>query len=326
MILANWAVLAILTSVVSDRMISSSQKLLIEEREKEERECLANRERQLTSFFLKIDRNRSGFINKTEWEDMLGRPSLKEELCEVSGLDEHTMRDAFNCLSEEEDDFGYILRYQDFVSYLNHDKDVADRRQVLHLSHLMKELEKITLTKLGKMEDRIRRKLQVLEGMLENSMYSVQSLASNVSMSDSSPRVSMLDNSRQSYASSRRSYASLTDPLDQSTLDRIEKLDKSILDRFEKLDDMAQRKFEVMEGMLEKVVHAVNQKDHHEHQSTPTETETSTLNRVEKLERMTQHNFEVLGGMLEKVMHAVNLNNQLEDVPIHNASKDALQL
>eukprot|EP00427_Karlodinium_veneficum_P039614 CAMPEP_0169297820 /NCGR_PEP_ID=MMETSP1016-20121227/66002_1 /TAXON_ID=342587 /ORGANISM="Karlodinium micrum, Strain CCMP2283" /LENGTH=91 /DNA_ID=CAMNT_0009389553 /DNA_START=1 /DNA_END=273 /DNA_ORIENTATION=- len=91
MILSNWAVLAILTSVVSEHMITSSQKLHEMEKQEEEEMAFYARTGQLAQFFVEMDDDGDGKISESEWQRMLAKPVSKQHLCDLTGLDGKTL-------------------------------------------------------------------------------------------------------------------------------------------------------------------------------------------------------------------------------------------
>jgi len=309
MVLSNWAVLAILTSVISDNMISSSQRLVEEDKEREEEERLSSRKQYLTRLFQQIDTNISGAISKTEWNTMLADEDLKEELKSASGLDDQTLDDVFSCLSlgEEEDEIEERFMYEDFITYLNHDKDVADRRQLLHLSHLMKEMEKNQLNRVQTLEQNNANRFTILEGGLEKLMLAIKQVDHK--------EVSPLSDEMQKATFSR--LGRLEDMLEKVVSTGHEKsrshsprvsnaVEKTTLSRIGELENATQRRFEVLEGMLEKVVLAVTENNHRQGPPALNDTEKTTLSRISNLEVVTEQKFNVLEGMLKKVTDAVS--------------------
>jgi len=177
MILSNWAVLAILTSVVSDNMISSTIKLDEETKQKDTETAFSSRTRQLTQFLHEVDKGDSnGKITKSEWEAMLNDAKLLKYLSELTDLDATTLHEIFYCISEEHDTGGEggrsepVLTCDDFVEYLNHDREVATRRHVIHQRYW---LEKITLSRMQELESNVQTKFDELRNMLEKTMCSL---------------------------------------------------------------------------------------------------------------------------------------------------------
>merc|ERR1712032_1734149 len=86
MVVTNWAVLAILTSVVSDNMISTSQKANDEDERKHRDELHATRVRRLKMLFGEIDQDGDACISSSEWHTILNDPGMRHELLQATGL------------------------------------------------------------------------------------------------------------------------------------------------------------------------------------------------------------------------------------------------
>merc|ERR1712187_75194 len=87
MVIANWAVLAILTSVVSDHMITVST----DESQKEEQLAKKNLEdlsvARLNAVFQSLDADGSGEISLEEWKQLINNPTMAKELCSAASLE-----------------------------------------------------------------------------------------------------------------------------------------------------------------------------------------------------------------------------------------------
>eukprot|EP00435_Cladocopium_sp_Y103_P012680 s2849_g3.t1 len=96
MMLSNWMMLAILTSVISDNMMSVSRE---EDRKKALCDKQEHAKRQITKIFQKLDEDESGSISEQEMMKLLGDPELKMELCEAAGLDAADLVEMLHCAS-----------------------------------------------------------------------------------------------------------------------------------------------------------------------------------------------------------------------------------
>mmetsp|Transcript_93210 Transcript_93210/g.301392 ORF Transcript_93210/g.301392 Transcript_93210/m.301392 type:complete len:669 (-) Transcript_93210:4-2010(-) len=101
MVLANWAILAILTSVVSDNMISASARALEEDQESDKQAEYAQRMTRLRMLFKEIDTDGSGTISEKEWDQIFRDKGLASELCDATALTEKDLRDLFTCIAVE---------------------------------------------------------------------------------------------------------------------------------------------------------------------------------------------------------------------------------
>jgi len=164
MILANWAILAILTSVVSDHMISESQHTDHEDLQKQadesDRECT----RQLMELFKAIDKDCSGGVTEDEWNDLMQDPKLCDSLCQASKLPKGDLQDLFLCLSSRVEQnmkgrlshaSGRVLDYENFILNLKDESKAADRRSVLHLMARLRSMEVSIEERFNEMTDRL---------------------------------------------------------------------------------------------------------------------------------------------------------------------------
>merc|ERR1712048_926782 len=141
MVVANWAILAILTSVVSDNMISSSARANEEDEKKQREEAHEHRVAQLQTLFKEIDTDGSGAIEKKEWDKMLEDKGLRQTLLDATGLGTEDLVDYFNCLSidvrqQHRQEIANVnidrrLPYHLFIENLKNEGVVADKRSVL---------------------------------------------------------------------------------------------------------------------------------------------------------------------------------------------------
>lgn len=166
MVIANWAILAILTSVVSDNMISSSAKANEEDEKKHREEAHEARVCRLKTLFREIDQDGSGFISTTEWYGMLEDTGLCHELCDATGLEEHALVDYFKCLSvdtkEQQREAAVTeasrksdkkLDYNTFIESLKDEGTIADTRSILRLMSRLRALESYMETRFENLSD-----------------------------------------------------------------------------------------------------------------------------------------------------------------------------
>mmetsp|Transcript_6359 Transcript_6359/g.15713 ORF Transcript_6359/g.15713 Transcript_6359/m.15713 type:complete len:713 (-) Transcript_6359:58-2196(-) len=98
MVILNWAILAILTSVVSDNMISASSKAQSEDLQNEKLLRHVQRVSRLRTLFKEMDKDHSGAITEEEWNYLFQDAGLLHELIEVTSLGEHDLHELFRCL------------------------------------------------------------------------------------------------------------------------------------------------------------------------------------------------------------------------------------
>merc|ERR1712232_384964 len=139
MVVSNWAILAILTSVVSDKMILVSQREEEEEEEKAREKENEQRKKLLLNVFKRVDLDESGSISEEEWNNLLEDKDLCADLCDAANLQERDLRELFSCwLALTKSD---TLEYEDFVEHLKEDGNIADKRTVMMVMTRLRELE-----------------------------------------------------------------------------------------------------------------------------------------------------------------------------------------
>lgn len=164
MVLSNWAILAILTSVVSDNMITASARTLGEDEDKKRQVDNDKAERRLMTLFREIDTDGSGAISEREWEGLIEDPGLRHELLDASSCELKDLKDLYDCFATEVDApegyddhdnkslalsleehgrsiEGRVLYYRDFVENMRDESKAADKRSVMHVMTRLRSLE-----------------------------------------------------------------------------------------------------------------------------------------------------------------------------------------
>jgi len=154
MVITNWAVLAILTSVVSDNMIRTSQKANEEDDRKVHDEQHAHRVRRLRMLFGEIDQDGDCCISTSEWKAILKDPGMRHELLQATGLTIDDVNTYFECLSEDSEQMnrarairkakGGAEKQMDYSTFIESMKDagqLADKRSVLQVTSQLRRLE-----------------------------------------------------------------------------------------------------------------------------------------------------------------------------------------
>jgi len=154
-VVSNWAVLAILTAVVSENMISATEDH--EEQENEENEIAAriDRKARLTTLFKEVDKDGDGFLDRQEFAEMMRDNGLREELCSTSHLTECDLNDLFDHLSTPGDDGMSIISYRQFIEKLQFENSQVSERSFFRLEKQMRLLEARIEQKLMHMQDKL---------------------------------------------------------------------------------------------------------------------------------------------------------------------------
>eukprot|EP00450_Noctiluca_scintillans_P019727 CAMPEP_0194527144 /NCGR_PEP_ID=MMETSP0253-20130528/63138_1 /TAXON_ID=2966 /ORGANISM="Noctiluca scintillans" /LENGTH=673 /DNA_ID=CAMNT_0039372037 /DNA_START=80 /DNA_END=2101 /DNA_ORIENTATION=+ len=149
MVISNWVVVAILTAVVSDYMITSTSQ-----RDKADHEEKVEAERQLSSVrllevFTQIDLTGDQTLCEEEFKAALDNKWLRQELCDASGLQARDLQDLFLSLSDEDSNGERRIAYNSFVEKLQIEGQSVNQRSffriekhVRHLDHRLKHMEK----------------------------------------------------------------------------------------------------------------------------------------------------------------------------------------
>merc|ERR1712083_253917 len=143
-ICSNWAILAILTSVVSDNMISSSAAIAKKEEEARLEMKHAEANKLLLQLFKDVDVDGSGTIEENEWKSRVeGDARMLETLCAAAEIEKRDMIDAFNAVSGSDPQVHRkAVIYEELVTYLVKDSRVpADKRSVLKMRSQLECLE-----------------------------------------------------------------------------------------------------------------------------------------------------------------------------------------
>jgi len=175
MVLSNWAILAILTSVVSDNMISASQSAAEEDNKKDKEDEYNRRVGRLNVLFKEIDKDGSGCISAQEWHELCQDPGLFHELSTATSYNAKDLHDLFRCLAASKtrlDQSGSemhnnsdmnMMVFEDFLDHLKITADPADKRCVLQV-----------MAKLQHMEIKMERQIQDLWDAFTSSRPPVQ--------------------------------------------------------------------------------------------------------------------------------------------------------
>lgn len=99
MIMSNWAILAILTSVVSDRLISTSAEVERDDLDHELQARMRCEKRRLLSIFQTVDENSTNYITEAEWKSLLSDQKVSHEMCELAKMKKENLQDLFECFA-----------------------------------------------------------------------------------------------------------------------------------------------------------------------------------------------------------------------------------
>mmetsp|Transcript_157785 Transcript_157785/g.279760 ORF Transcript_157785/g.279760 Transcript_157785/m.279760 type:complete len:231 (+) Transcript_157785:3-695(+) len=166
MIMSNWAVLAILTAVVSDNMLSSTQTQNEIEQERQASALRADRIRRLHDIIEELDVNHDGSVTQEEFEKLLQSEALSAEMCDASGLRKKDLRDLFGYLSfDHEDHKQEAINYTTFIEAVLHEGNPVNERSIYRLEKKVQSVE----FRLNRRVDGILQQLRELEASYDDA-------------------------------------------------------------------------------------------------------------------------------------------------------------
>jgi len=156
MVISNWMVLAILTAVVSENMLSATNEFMRAERQEDADKLKKKSSQRLLALFKEIDKDNDGTIDEPEFHAVLADKYLRNEFCEATGLDTRDLKDLFSFLSREQGDGHWSIGYEEFVMKIQAEgKDVSER-SVFRIEREMRLLEMRIDSKLECLREEVR--------------------------------------------------------------------------------------------------------------------------------------------------------------------------
>jgi len=188
MICSNWIMLAILTAVVSDNMISATQHSEKEDDKQNDITCRERQRRRLFNVLHEADEDDDGEIDESEFKALLDDADLCGEICDASGLQRADLEDLFLFVSTDQAE-KRSLHYVDFVDCVQDEGKGVSERSVFRLEKRVRVMERT-----------LKRKLDVIvsntssttaaapaSGRRQVSMNSLESEGRRAAMSDDEP-------------------------------------------------------------------------------------------------------------------------------------------
>lgn len=141
MMLSNWMMLAILTSVVSDNMMSASRVKEEEDRKKAFEEDQQRAKRRIHQIFHELDEDQNGSISEQEMVTLLSDPNLQAELCEASHLHPADLVEMLYCSSYRTPSNERVILYRQFLTMLQDESGQAKERSIFKVLESMRAME-----------------------------------------------------------------------------------------------------------------------------------------------------------------------------------------
>lgn len=142
MVVSNWAILAILTSVMSEGMLSATQNDEDSDVRDERRKRRQLSVERLIHIFRCVDLNKDSFIDEMEFSNLMGDHAQRKALSEVSGLRDKDLEELFGHLSHEDGQGNSKIRYEEFVEKLQKQGTVVSQRSVFRVEKLLRIVER----------------------------------------------------------------------------------------------------------------------------------------------------------------------------------------
>ncbi|CAJ1413926.1 unnamed protein product [Effrenium voratum] len=141
MMLSNWMALAILTSVVSDNMITAS-------RQHDEHEAIVQKQMQherakvrLRKILGDLDSNHDGCITELELAQFLKDELQQQELCETAGLRPADLVEILYCTGYETKEGERMLLYRQFLQMLQEESGPVSERSIFKIMERLRAME-----------------------------------------------------------------------------------------------------------------------------------------------------------------------------------------
>jgi len=165
-ILTNWAIFSILTGVVSDNMAAASDEAVKEyadaarlEREKRSME-------KLKDMFRELDRDGSGTIGKSEFDDLLSDDLRRDEFCDAANLSPLDLQELFSLLSfKKKGDKVPVIYRDDFLTGLKKESSVVSERSMMRLEKRVQTLDENFDTRIQNLESLMLNVIDAVKGV-----------------------------------------------------------------------------------------------------------------------------------------------------------------
>mmetsp|Transcript_19783 Transcript_19783/g.35915 ORF Transcript_19783/g.35915 Transcript_19783/m.35915 type:complete len:203 (-) Transcript_19783:9-617(-) len=158
MIISNWSVLAILTAVVSENMISSTQKHDLDEETEKQRRLREESVHQLRKLYGEVDVNGDKTIDQDEFQAILNDETKSSRLCAAANLQVKDLSDLFEylCVYDSERRANFI-QYEMFIESTCNEGSPVCERTVYRLEKKVKVLDDHLNGKLDEAVDLVQR-------------------------------------------------------------------------------------------------------------------------------------------------------------------------
>lgn len=146
MVLASWAILSILTAVVSENMINACESNREEMDEDAAEETMKASRDKLEALFTKIDTDGSGKLTEAEFEMIIKDKDMMEEITGATKLGKRDIEELFSYLASPEDPNNdaspLVISSTDFIEGMQTESKPVTERSMMRISKRLDALER----------------------------------------------------------------------------------------------------------------------------------------------------------------------------------------
>lgn len=162
LVVSNWAILAILTAVVSDHMLFSTQNHDKQESLENAEIDKENRRNRMEKVFMTLDKDPNGHLSEAEFQKLMGNKELSQEICSASDLNPKDLKDLFLFLNYQDTNGELKIDCEDFIEKLGLESNDVCERSVLRVEKQLKSLEKRMDEKLDTVVDDLHKSVSCI--------------------------------------------------------------------------------------------------------------------------------------------------------------------
>jgi len=142
-ILSSWAILSILTAVVSENMLQVTEEHRQEVEEEQKVEAETQAISTLSDIFEQADQTNNNQLSKREFDDLIADPELNQKIIDATqGMSQKDLKKLFEYISEEMPNGEPIVHRTNFIDGVLRENRGVSERSVLRLEKRIHEMEK----------------------------------------------------------------------------------------------------------------------------------------------------------------------------------------
>jgi hypothetical protein len=149
-VLSSWAILSILTAVVSENMIRSAEEHRAEVQEKDADRKEAMSREHLANLFTQVDTDNDGYLSEAHYMAMLQDKRLIKDLTRSTGISENDLQLMWLHLSRHnESEECDMISLKDFVEGLQNEHRPVSERSIMRLEKRLHDVERALAKSVG---------------------------------------------------------------------------------------------------------------------------------------------------------------------------------